>query len=229
MKTIIFDFDGTLVDSFKVAIEVAHELTHRSILVQPEEIVRLRKLRLLDVAKELHLPRWQWPFLLIRGRRRMTKRLDEVVPFASMPTVIKDLHSAGYQLLVMSSNSQVNVQRVLNNRSLSQYFTRIKGGVGLMGKAKGLRELLVLQRLDVKDCIYIGDEPRDVEGSRRVGMPCISVTWGFNAAELLQDHNPLAIVDTPEQLRDELKKWGGAGPRELVINRCRAKSSVLRS
>ena len=209
MKTVIFDFDGTLVDSFKVAIEVAHELTHRSILVQPEEIVRLRQLRLLDVARELKLPRWQWPFLLIRGRRMMTKRLDEVLPFADMPAVIKDLHSKGYNLLVMSSNSQVNVQRVLDNRSLSQYFSYIKGGIGLMGKSKGLRELIRQENLDIANCIYVGDEPRDVEGSRKVGMLCVSVTWGFNAPELLRDHHPLAVVDTPQQLRKELKKWGG--------------------
>ncbi len=208
MKTVIFDFDGTLVDSFKVAIEVAHELTHRSTLVQPEEIVRLRKLRLLDVAKELKLPRWQWPFLLFRGRRMMTKRLDEVTPFPGMQAVIKDLHESGYNLLVMSSNSQGNVQRVLNARSLSQYFSFIKGGIGLMGKAKGLRELMAQEKLVAADCIYVGDEPRDIEGSRKVGLPCISVTWGFNAPELLRDHQPLAIVDTPEQLRKALKKWG---------------------
>lgn len=209
MKTVIFDFDGTLVDSFKVAIEVAHELTHRTILVQPEEIVRLRQLRLLDVAKELKLPRWQWPFLLYRGRRMMTKRLGEMLPFADMPAVIKDLHENGYKLLVMSSNSQVNVQKVLDARSLSQYFSYIKGGIGLMGKPKGLRELMQQEKLDLADCIYIGDEPRDVEGSRKVGMPCISVTWGFNAPELLRDHHPLAVVNTPQELRKELKRWGG--------------------
>lgn len=209
MKTVIFDFDGTLVDSFKVAIEVAHELTHRSILVQPEEINRLRQLRLLDVAKELKLPRWQWPLLLLRGRRMMTKRLNEMVPFIDMPEVIRDLHESGYKLLVMSSNSQANVQRVLDVRSLSQYFSYIKGGIGLMGKPKGLRQLIRQEKLVLADCIYIGDEPRDVEGSRKVGMPCISVTWGFNAPELLRDHHPLAVVSTPQALRKELRKWGG--------------------
>ncbi len=187
---------------------MAHELTHRSILVVPEEIVRLRKLRLLDVAKELKLPRWQWPILLFRGRRMMTKRLDEVLPFASMPAVVKNLHETGYELLVMSSNSQVNVSRVLNARNLSQYFTSIKGDIGLFGKAKGLRELMQQKKLDPANCIYIGDEPRDIEGSRRVGLPCIAVTWGFNAPELLMDHKPLAVVDTPEELRQEIAKWG---------------------
>ena len=210
MKTVIFDFDGTLVDSFKVAIEVAHELTNKPILVQPEEVVRLRKLRLLDVAKELQLPRWQWPFLLLRGRRMMTSRLSEVMPFPGMPELVQDLHACGYNLLVMSSNSQVNVQRVLDDRNMSQFFNYIKGGIGLAGKAKGLRELMQQQKLDVADCIYIGDEPRDVEGSRKVGMPCLSVTWGFNAYELLHDHSPLAIVDTPAELRKEIKAWGNA-------------------
>ena len=209
MKTVIFDFDGTLVDSFKVAIEVAHELTKRAVLVQPEEITRLRKMRLLDVARDLKLPKWQWPFLLLRGRRMMAKRLDEVVVFPGMLEVVRDLHESDYNLLVMSSNSQVNVTRVLNARKLSQYFGYIKGGIGLNGKAKGLREFMAQENLLVADCIYVGDEPRDIEGSRKVNMPCVSVTWGFNAPELLKEHHPLAIVDTPAQLRKELKKWGG--------------------
>jgi len=110
---------------------------------------------------------------------------------------------------VMSSNSQVNVQKVLDASSLSQYFSAIKGDIGLMGKPKGLRELIKQDKLDLADCIYIGDEPRDIEGSRKVGMPCISVTWGFNAPELLRNHHPLAVVNTPQELRKELKKWGG--------------------
>ena len=139
----------------------------------------------------------------------MTKRLGEMLPFADMPAVIKDLHSSGYKLLVMSSNSQVNVQKVLDARSLSQYFSAIKGDIGLMGKPKGLRELIKQDNLYLADCIYIGDEPRDIEGSRKVGMPCISVTWGVNAPELLRNHQPLAVVNTPQELRKELKKWGG--------------------
>lgn len=209
MKTVIFDFDGTLVDSFKVAIEVAHELTHREILVQPEEVVRLRKMRMLDVAKDLKLPKWQWPFLLLRGRKMMTKRLDEVTVFPGILDVIKDIHGSDYNLLVMSSNSTVNVTRVLNARNLSQYFSYIKGGIGMTGKAKGLRELMKQENLSVEDCIYVGDEPRDVEGSRKIHMPCISVSWGFNAAELLQEHNPYAIANTPKELRTAIKKWGG--------------------
>lgn len=208
MKTIIFDFDGTLVDSFKVAIEIAHQLTHRSQLVMPEEIVHLRKLRLLNVAQELKIPRWHWPFLLIRGRRMMAQRLEEVLPFPEMPALIKDLHESGYRLIVMSSNSQGNVQKVLDTRSMSQYFVQIYGGVGLLGKARALRRLMRQNKLSVNDCIYIGDEPRDIEGSKKAGMKCLSVGWGFNAPELLLEHKPLAVVNTPKDLREELRNWG---------------------
>ena len=75
MRTIIFDFDGTIGDSLKVTIQIGHKLTGHSLLTKPEVIEKLRGLRLIDVARELGIKKYQWPFLLYRGRRLMTKYL----------------------------------------------------------------------------------------------------------------------------------------------------------
>ena len=198
--TIIFDFDGTIADSFAVVVAIIHELTNRSELVTPEEIVKLRHMRLLDVAKAQKVPKWRIPFLLLRGRRMMAKKLNEVKVFGGMADTIKWAHADGHQLFIMSSNSTSNVQEFLHQHKLGKYFVKVYGGVGLLSKAKALRRILKVNQLDANSTIYIGDEPRDIQACAEVGIKCIAVTWGFNAEQLLKNHKPYALARTPEQL-----------------------------
>lgn len=200
MSTIIFDFDGTIADSFAVVVAIFHELTHRTKLVTPEEIVQLRRMRLTDVAKAEKIPKWQVPFLLFRGRRMMAKRLGEVNIFGGMEETIKQLREDGHELFIMSSNSTSNVRKFLRQQRLNEYFSKVYGGVGLLGKARALRRILKSNNLKPEECIYVGDEPRDIQASKEVGIKCIAVSWGFNAAELLKEHKPHAIARTPEKL-----------------------------
>jgi phosphoglycolate phosphatase-like HAD superfamily hydrolase len=135
----------------------------------------------------------------------MTKRLGEINVFGGMAETIKQVHSDGQQLFIMSSNSTSNVREFLLQNELNPYFTKIYGGVGLLGKARALKRILRANQLKPGECVYIGDEPRDIEASKAVGISCIAVTWGFNASELLKDHKPDAIADTPEELLELLR------------------------
>ena len=47
---------------------------------------------------------------------------------------------------------------------------------------------------------FVGDEVRDVEAARKVGMTVVAVTWGINSRQGLADANPDFLVDTAEEL-----------------------------
>src|ERR1035441_1707741 len=125
MKTIIFDFDGTIADSFAIVVSIAHDMIHRSRPVTADEMMTLRQTRLLEVAKIEQIPVWRMPFMLIRGRWLMGKRIDEVGLFDGMATVINQLHKDGYRLIIMSSNSSGNIKKFLQTHKLSQYFDKV--------------------------------------------------------------------------------------------------------
>lgn len=200
MKTIILDFDGTIADSLKTAISIYHDVTHRQQPVTEEELRQVRHMHILRIAREEKIPGWRIPLLLVRGRQQMSRRLGEVTVIDGMAEAIQQLALNGYQLFVMSSNSTDNIQRFLRDHQLSEYFTRVYGGIGLRGKGAALKRTMRREHLAKQECLYVGDELRDIIGAREADIRCIAVGWGFNDAAMLLEQKPLAVVDSPAML-----------------------------
>jgi len=198
MKTLIFDFDGTLANSFELVMDIAYKITD----LPPQsdsDVARLRKLPFMKVVRELGIPLYQVPKLLIKGRQKMLERMDEVHPFAGVPEVLKELYDAGYHLLVTSSNSEKNVRIFLRANKLEAYFDGVYGNASI-NKASSLRKVMRRNKLDVADCFYIGDEVRDIVAATKVKMDVVAVAWGYQAPESLMKNNPYALVHKPEEL-----------------------------
>jgi phosphoglycolate phosphatase len=204
MATVIFDFDGTIADSFPVIVDVFQQLTHSTPL-PPAEIQRLRLLPLHDLGRELHIAKWRIPLLLWRGRRLMKQRISEVEVFDGIPQVIAALHHHNHQLFVVSSNDTKAIEAFLKRHKLDNYFTQINGSVGLFAKAKSLQKMLNQNHINREDCYYIGDEVRDIEAALRLGIKQIAVTWGYNDATILKAYYPTALVNTPAQLLNAIE------------------------
>ncbi len=199
MKTLIFDFDGTIADSFELVIEIAYELTgipkHSE-----DEIAKLRHLPFVKAVRSLHVPAHHIPRLLIKGRQRMLERIHEVHPFPGIPEVLRELHDNGYHLLVTSSNSEKNVRTFLRANELESYFDGVYGNASIFNKAISIRKVLRRNKLDPSDCFYVGDEVRDVIAASRVKVEPVAVTWGYQASEALAKYHPYALVDNPTDL-----------------------------
>lgn len=198
MKTLVFDFDGTLADSFELVIDIAYELTGIP-RQSEEEVARLRHLPLLKAAREMHIPLRKAPRLLVKGRQMMMERIDEVHPFPGIPEVLRELHDNGYHLLVISSNSEHNVRSFLRTNALEPFFDGVYGGASI-NKAASLRRVLKRNKLDAADCFYIGDEVRDIAAASKVGMEPVAVAWGYQAKDALKKYHPYAVLDQPTDL-----------------------------
>jgi phosphoglycolate phosphatase-like HAD superfamily hydrolase len=195
MKTLIFDFDGTLADSFELVVDVAYELTgvpRRTL----EEVHALRALPLLAAIHRLGAPWWHIPRLLLHTRRNMYTRMDEVKLFPGISTLLDTLHQDGYRLLIMSSNREQNVRACLRAHNLETYFEGIYQG-SVFNKARGLRRILKRNNLQASSVYYIGNEALDVYAAHKVGMRSIAVTWSGQNRGLLEASRPDAIVDRP--------------------------------
>ena len=199
-KTIIFDFDGTLADSFGVAMNVFHQLTGGKHELSAAEIAALRGLPARQVIRRLGIPLWRVPFLVTKGRKLMHAHIDELLPFAGLPQAIAVLHSRGYRMFIVSSNSAENISRFLEAHGMTGFFEGIYGGVGLFSKAKFMRRMLRANHIQPAECVYVGDEARDMHAAQRVGIASLAVAWGYNSREGLEASNPTALIGEPAEL-----------------------------
>lgn len=199
-KTLIFDFDGTIADSFKVIVEIFEQITGRENPIEDSEMAHLRGLPPTEVARRLKVPLWRAPIFLFRGRSLMQRRLTEIKPFAGIETTLKNLHASGHKIYITSSNSALNIHRFLRANNLNHLINGVYGGASLFGKAKLLARLLAKHKLKPEHCFYIGDETRDIEAARIVKIPFIAVAWGFADTQILEKMQPLALARNPKDL-----------------------------
>lgn len=204
--TIIFDFDGTIADSFPFIMQYLAAAAGREPL-SVEEQLAFRKLSMVSVARRLGISRLRLPSVFLRGRRAMGRLERHVEPFEGMPELIRELHESGNQLMILSSNRSRNIHAFLRHHKLEHCFSRVYGQVGLFGKAPVLRRIVRTFRLQLGHCLYIGDEMRDIEAAQSMGMPCMAVMWGFANPDHIAALKPRAVAATPAQLAASIRSF----------------------
>ncbi len=200
MKSLIFDFDGTLADSFPLVVDIFHELTDENYDKSSQKMQDMRGHSTVEVAQKLKVPWWRLPFVVARGRKLMHERMQGVAPFLEMGPVIYQLHRNGYRLFIISTNSVKNIEALLDGHDLRQFFEDIEGDVAMFGKAKAIRRIMQEHDLEPEDCTYIGDEERDILAARQAGVQAAAVGWGYGIEQVLQAAKPDAIAHAPEDL-----------------------------
>lgn len=200
-RIVIFDFDGTLADTFALTVDIFYKLKPVPVIFPKKEVERLRGMALLEVARELNIRWWEVPLLLMRGRKMMARRLGEIQLISGVREVLADLHKQGFELHIVSSNSEGNIRSVLERHNVESYFTSVHGVRQLHGKQR------LIARLTNRGAKtwYVGDEVRDIEAARRAHVISVAVTWGYNNVGVLKNHSPDFLVFTPDELQKAIE------------------------
>lgn len=196
----IFDFDGTLADSFPWFVSVLDQTADHFGLkrVDPAEIEALRDRSSRDALEHLGVPLWKLPQISAYMRRLATEGLSRIPLFAGAAGALAALHGAGVKLAVVSSNSEANVRSVLGESA--GLVDRYDCGASLFGKAGHFRGVLDATRVPKLRAIAIGDELRDIEAARSTGIAIGSVTFGYNSRRALEGGKPDFLFDDYDAL-----------------------------
>ncbi len=206
-KNIIFDFDGTIADSLRSGIDLFNTIHHKYKLpfVTDEDIEQFRNEGVFALKKRLKIPFYRIPILIKEIRMLIKGEIDAVHPFPGMPEFLRELKEQGYSLSILTSNSEENVKRFLKNHNL-ELFTDIHGGSGVFNKHKKLKQFIKRLGATKANSIYVGDEVRDIVSARKLGIPMIAVSWGYNTKAILERFHPEIMVDTIEELDNLFNK-----------------------
>jgi phosphoglycolate phosphatase len=198
---LLFDFDGTIADTFDLAMSIGKNICDSLGLrvVTSDDIVRFRNMPLRAAVRSLRIPFRKIPKILLRIRREIHEHIDDIRPCDGMQSVLEELRSRCDLLGVVTSNSEENVARFLTRQGLD-FFDCGAYSSGMFGKSSKLRGLLHRQNLSKDSVLYIGDTVGDVVACRKAGIRVAAVAWGFNSKEVLATANPDFIVSEPREL-----------------------------
>ncbi len=201
VKYVIFDFDGTIVDSRNLAVELLNELAPKYKLrkIKERDYDHLRSLSIPQRCKFINLPFYKLP----RLKMELTKKYRQATPslpvISGIKEVLDQLKAGGLTLGIISSNTAENINTFLTYNKINHFNNIISSG-GLFGKDKAIKYFLAQQALHNQEIIYVGDECRDVIACKKNKVPVIAVTWGYDNEELLADCHPDALIRHPLEL-----------------------------
>jgi HAD superfamily hydrolase (TIGR01549 family) len=199
-QLLLFDFDGTLADSFSMVVSIYNALAekHQYPIITPQKQQELRGVSGLDVIKQLPIAKVKLPLLYAQGKKEFERQIEHIKPFPELSHVLHTL-SETYTLGIVTSNTPATVKKFLLNHQMD-YFDFIYSDGSLFGKGKIITDVLTKYHYSKDAVMYIGDEVRDIEAGKSAGVATASVTWGFNTKELLISHQPDFLVTTPKEL-----------------------------
>jgi phosphoglycolate phosphatase len=203
VRLVIFDFDGTLSDSgdwfLSVVDELARKFRFRS--VSDAEVEQLRHKSSREVIEHLGIARWKLPLIARYLRRLIGRNAHEIELFPGTPDLLERLAATGVKIALVTSNSEANARKILGDAHARRIHCYACGS-SLFGKAPKFRRVLRKMATPAAQALAIGDETRDVDAAREVGMRAGSVLWGYASEEVLTALHPDALFRTPEDIID---------------------------
>lgn len=201
IKHIMFDFDGTIADSYDVGIAILFKMIDKHNLrkISIDELEELKGHSIKSRFKYIGVPLRKIPRISKDVFAEIKEQVPSLLPYKDIRQVLYDLKDQGYLLSILSSNSTDVIQEFLKINDL-QIFEEVIVSNGLFNKQKYIKKYIKKYNLDKKQLIYVGDEQRDINSCKKADIDMIAVSWGFDPIALLKIGKPKYLIDSPLEL-----------------------------
>jgi len=205
MRTIVFDFDGTIADTLSVVIKIANKFAdhygYRKIPLS--DLPKLREKKPSEVLRHLGISIFKLPIVARKIRFEMNKEVSHLKTAVDLRETLMNLKKSNCTLGILTTNSRENVTEFLKNNDL-QLFDFVYSGRAVFGKSSLLKKMMKAKTIPHDDPIYVGDEIRDIEAAKKAGIKVIGVTWGYNTKNALNKAHPDHVVEEPKELEETI-------------------------
>lgn len=212
-KLVIFDLDGTLIDTIADLGGAANEVLRvkgfpRHTLEEYRGMVGhgVRNLVRKAMPEALQEDEALLDELLALFLDYYLQHIDERSrPYPGIPELLADLQAAGAQLAVASNKFQAGTEKLIRRMFPEIGFAKVLGGrpgAPLKPDPAIVETIRGQVGISAEETVMVGDSATDIHTAEGAGVGCIAVSWGFRPREALSEA-PL-VVDTVSQLRDAL-------------------------
>lgn len=211
-RTVVFDLDGTLLDTLE-DLHLSVNAALASCGLPPRGLDEVRAfvgngiVVLMRRAVAGRLDEAGEAAALEAFRRHYAEHCDDhTAPYPGIPALLAELRAAGVRMAVVSNKADFAVQQLVEAR-FPGTFDAVVGE----DEARGVRKKpapdmvgVALGRMgldrDATDVTYVGDSEVDVQTARAFGCPCVSCTWGFRSVDELLAAGATTLVDDAGEL-----------------------------
>lgn len=175
MKNFIWDFDGTLYDTYPVMLQALLKTLHDYQQVLPAEEVyrKIKETSIRQLITELPVPQKKFDETY---HRYEALSLTESFPFEATPDVLAALKAAGAQHFILTHRTVESTWQLLKRDGLADFVTEIIGsdsGFPRKPDPTSLEYLTVRYQLDKKKSVMVGDRPLDIKAGENAGIQTI--------------------------------------------------------
>jgi len=206
MKAIIFDLDGTLIDSkeahFKAFREVGIKLAKTALTI--EQFKKWYFPNYLNIWKNLGIDERDWAKANEMWQQIVARENPGLVSNAR--EILEYFKSKGYKIALVTSGNEKRVSSDLEREKIKNFFNVIVCEDGFKKhevKPAPNQLLVALEKLDedASNAVYIGDTPTDVMTGKNAKMETIAITTGFGLLEKIKETKPDIVINSLEELK----------------------------
>jgi phosphoglycolate phosphatase len=207
VQHILFDFDGTLIDSSGAILTTMAAVLSTNGLTPQRPLTRdLIGPPLLQTLQALTGSTDEVLLSALAAQFRQRYDSDGVAvteAYAGVATVLQRLHDAGLQLYLATNKRQVPTLLLLERFGWLHYFAAVycldSRQPAFASKSQMLQMLLTEKNINASQAVYVGDTNHDEIAATAAGLPFFAVSWGYGVGS--QAYSSTAVcANSPEQL-----------------------------
>lgn len=211
-ELIVFDWDGTLMDSAAMIVDSVQAAARDLGLAPPTE-QRARHIIGLGLGDALRhalpdLPEDHYPELVERYRHHYLSRDHQLELFAGADGMVRDLAASGFRLGVATGKSRKGLDRALEHTGLGDFFhaTRCADECHSKPHPQMIEELMAEFAVVPAQTLMIGDTTHDLLMAVNAGVDAVAVSYGAHPRDVLESTVSLYCADSVVDLATWLRK-----------------------
>jgi len=209
-RLVVFDWDGTLIDSTAAIVHALRAASADLGLPVPsrERASHVIGLGLFDAIRTAvpSIEREQLPEFVVRYRHHYFALDGLLEPFEGIPQLLDELGEVGAWLAVATGKSRAGLDRALERTGWARHFRATRCADEGAPKPDPWMLSDICEKLGVEPelALMVGDTTHDLGMARAAGVGAIAVTYGAHPRRELEAEPSLAMVDSIAQLRESL-------------------------
>ena len=213
----LFDLDGTLINSLAdLAASANYALMERGYPVHTLDEYRYMVGNGVTLLCERALPPYARTPEQVRTLRQVFQThytehgMDSTRPYPGINWMLQQLKARHVRMAVLTNKPDQSARMLVERMFGTGLFDAVIGQrEGRPIKPDPTTAFEAIERMGIKpaECAYFGDSGVDMQTAEAAGARGVGVLWGFRTADELLENGALALIKSPEELLQLIKRW----------------------